>query len=120
MKKIIALFVMFLAFTANSNAQTQDKSITNEINAKKDYEVLAEVVNLSPQTQDAMVAILRKKYDALSSKPNMTADQKREITSTIEHKIKQILGPETLKELEKHKSVYARLVSPDPIDSEKK
>ncbi|MEW5675013.1 hypothetical protein ABGT15_01720 [Flavobacterium enshiense] len=110
MKKIIALFVLFLAFTTNATAQTQDKSSAHEVNAKRDYEALAQVVKLTPETQDAVVAVLRKKYEALAQ-PNLTDENKEQIKATIEKKLQKALGPDALKELNNHKSVYKQLIS---------
>ncbi|MGX7666976.1 hypothetical protein [Flavobacterium pedocola] len=118
MKKIIAFFVLFLAFTSGVAAQTQNKGAAqsqntadaNEVNAKRDYEAVAAVIQLTPETQDALIAVLRKKYDALSQ-PNMTDARRDEIKAIIEKKLQKVLGPDILKQLGNHPSVYKQLVS---------
>ena len=110
MKKIIAFFVLFLAFSTGAMAQSQNKGTSYEMNAKRDYQALAEVMNLTPETQDAVIALLKKKYEGLAQ-PNITDEGKQQVLQTIENKLKKVLGPEALKKLDEHKSVYKQLVS---------
>lgn len=117
MKKIIALFVFFFAFSINAAAQDNKAEIDR--NAKKDLEALIGIVKLDSNTETAIYRLFVKKHEGMLS-PNATDASKRDISSVIEAKLRATLTAEQTALLEKNRTVLTQLVSAAPVISEKK
>lgn len=111
MKKIIALFVLFFAFSINASAQ--DKSIEFERNAKKDLELMLNVIKVNDAMVDPFYKLFIRKYQELDN-PNMTPVRRSEITSMIDAKLRASLTNDQIITLEKNKDVYAQLIASTP------
>jgi len=111
MKKIIALFVLFFAFSINANAQ--DNSVAIERSAKKDLEALMGIIKVDDNMQMPFLNLFKKKHEGISA-PNTTEAAKREISTVIEAKLRASLNGEQTETLEKNPAVFAQLISGTP------
>ena len=116
MKKIIALLVLFFAFSMNATAQD---SVEIEKNAKKDLEALLSVVKVDANMEMPFFNLFRKKHEGLSA-PNTTEATKKEISSVIEAKLRASLDAAQITALEKNQAVLAQLISAPKTESKKK
>ncbi|KGO79238.1 hypothetical protein [Flavobacterium beibuense] len=106
MKKIIALFVVMLAFGLNANAQkkapsnqvvaTQSQE-TFKASAEKDLKALKEVVALEGNQEDAFIKLFTYKHEVLSH--DLSQERKDILAESVESKITSTLTPEQNKKL---------------------
>lgn len=108
MKKIIALFVMLLAFSAGMNAQEK-----YEAAAKKDVELLKKHIQLDEKTENAVFYLFVKKHDNLSAQ-NLTAENKKDVNRIIEAKLRATFSDEQIRTLEKDPTVFNQLIGVTP------
>jgi len=114
MKKIITLFVLFFAFSINASAQdSQDKSVPVEVKAKKDLESLMSIVTLDNTMQTAIFNLFIHKHRELESS-DMTNSKRIQISSVIDAKLRASLTNDQMITLEKHKDIYAQVISQVP------
>lgn len=110
MKKIIALLVLFFAFSINANAQD---SVEIERSAKKDLEALTGIIKVDNNMEMAFFNLFKKKHEGIAA-PNATEASKREISNVIEAKLRASLNGEQTEALEKHPAIFAQLISGTP------
>lgn len=111
MKKIIALLVLFFAFSVNATAQNND--VTAERNAKADVKAMMEIITLDSNMQDAFFKLFAKKHRDMTA-AGVTEMQKKEISAIVEAKIRATLDGEQTIALEKNKVVFTQLISGMP------
>lgn len=111
MKKIIALLVLFFAFSINATAQ--DKTAQIEQNAKKDIEALVDVVKVDVETETALYRLFKKKHEGMLAE-NTTTATKSQISTVIEAKLRATLTADQMIALEGKKAVFAQLISGTP------
>ncbi len=99
MKKFVAAFAMFLAFTAASIAQEQ--KMTNEEKAKIEAYQLSEKLGLTGKKQEEFMTLLMQKHQTIDS-PKMSTERKTEMTRIVDERLRAILTPEQLRKLEGH------------------
>ena len=105
MKKIIALFVIMLAFGVNANAQQKapanqaiaKQQETFKVAAQKDLKALKEVVKLEGKQEEAFMGLFTYKHELLSQ--DLSAERKDILFQSIESKITSTLTPEQNKKL---------------------
>ncbi|HSD14850.1 MAG TPA: hypothetical protein VLB74_09405 [Flavobacterium sp.] len=114
MKKLITLFVLFLAFSINASAQ--DKPVGPEVRAKKDLEQLMQVVQPDNNMQVALFNLFIKKYQELDA-PNMTPARRLEITSMMDAKLRASLTNDQIIALEKSNDLYSHLIAKVPAET---
>ncbi|WP_417357867.1 hypothetical protein [Flavobacterium sp.] len=106
MKKIIALFVVMLAFGLNANAQK--KAPSNQVvaaktqesfkaSAEKDLKALKEVVVLQGSQEKAFMDLFIYKHEVLSH--DLSQERKDILAESVESKISSTLTPEQNKKL---------------------
>ncbi|MEE1899241.1 hypothetical protein GN157_01515 [Flavobacterium rakeshii] len=107
MKKIIALFVVMLAFGLNANAQKKAPSNqvvaaqnqeSYKVSAEKDLKALKEVVELQEGQEKAFRNLFKHKHEILSIK-DLSQERKDVLAQSVESKISSTLTPEQNKKL---------------------
>jgi hypothetical protein len=116
MKKIIALFVIMLAFGVNANAQQKkattarapqavtankvdtEKEAALEKAALKDVKTLSEYVTLTPQQQVTFTSLFKFKHRSYGD--NLSQERYDIITKNIEAKINSTLTPDQLSKVQ--------------------
>ncbi|MCG2610613.1 hypothetical protein LZZ90_03735 [Flavobacterium sp. SM15] len=115
MKKIIALFVLFFAFSINANAQENKDaktkaSIELEAKANADLKKLIEVTNIEPSTHRTYYSLFYKKHRDFS-KPNITDAERKSIMEYMVGKLTAGLKPEQIEALKKNSETFRILIS---------
>ena len=105
MKKIIALFVMFFAFTVSMNAQTEEAKTA----AEKDLKQFNEVVTVNKDTQQALYYLFIKKHEAFIQQ-DLSDERKTEVSKVIEAKLRATLDSDNIAKLEKNKDLFNQLI----------
>ncbi|WP_294820261.1 hypothetical protein [uncultured Flavobacterium sp.] len=107
MKKIIALFVIMLAFGVSANAQQKKtaarpataQSASNEEAirkaAAKDFELLSSIVALTQQQKPTIMELFETKHRTLST-PNLSDERKALFAQNIESKMKSVLDADQI------------------------
>ncbi|QEE48131.1 hypothetical protein FUA48_00620 [Flavobacterium alkalisoli] len=105
MKKIIALFVIMLAFSVNATAQ--QKAASNQavaqqqenykVAAQKDLKALKEVVELEGTQEEAFMNLFTNKHQLLAM--DLSQERKDILAQSIESKLTSTLTPEQNKKL---------------------
>ena len=113
MKKIIALFVVMLAFGLNANAQKKATTVAaapaqkSEMVAKraafseaaiKDVNTLAGYIKLTADQKVNLKSVFENKHSMLSQ--NLSAERKAVIAQNVEARLKSTLEPEQLSKIE--------------------
>lgn len=113
MKKIIALFVVMLAFGLNANAQKRAAAVTpapaqkSELVAKKaayseaaikDVNTLSGYVKLTAEQKVNLKSVFENKHSMLAQ--NLSAERKAVIAQNVEARLKSTLEPEQLSKIE--------------------
>lgn|SRR5690242_9722969 len=113
MKRIIALFVVMLAFGLNANAQqkkatTAPATATNQANlnkqaaineaAIKDVTTLSDYVKLTADQKVTLKSLFAEKH--LHNSQNLSDERKAVLAESIEVKLKSVLTPEQLSKVE--------------------
>ncbi len=113
MKKIIAIFVLFFAFSLSANAQTEKKiekkQESPEAAAKQNLHELSKTIDISanPDLFTNLNQLFITKHKMLS-KENITENEKQEVYKIIDAKLRATLSDDQIKEIEA-KGVYERL-----------
>ena len=129
MKKIIALFVIMLAFGVNANAQQkktkaapaatatatpakQQYHETPEVQkaAARDIELMSTSINLTEEQKNAYKGLFEMKHRTLSDK-NLSTERKTVLASNIEMKIKSMLTPDQIAKLDSNPQLLKTLVN---------
>jgi DNA primase large subunit len=117
MKKIIAVLTLLFAFSVSANAQ--DKKVTSKTEiakpeltiedlAKRDAEELAKFVGLDSEKIPTYTRLFQKKYKVMSN-PGLTKENKTELVSSIEAKLRAGLTPEQIEKLDKNPALLKKL-----------
>lgn len=122
MKKIIALFVVMLAFGLNANAQQKKAAVAKpavkqelsseqkvEQASKSDLNALTAVVTGLNQTQKDDFYNLFSYKNKMLLDTNLSDERKAVIAQTIEAKLKASLQPEDIQKLEGKPEVMRKL-----------
>lgn len=101
MKKIIAIFVIMLAFGVNANAQQKAKTTTKAPSAQtqddvkaaatKDVEALNKVITFEGTQKNDFQGLFENKHNNL--KENLSDERKAILSNSIEAKLKATLTP---------------------------
>ena len=115
MKKIIALFVLFFAFSINANAQENKDAKTKtaielEVKAKADLNSLIEVTHVEESTHKAFYALFYKKHRDLSN-PALSDVERKAVMEQMVGKLQATLKPEQMETLMKNAEVFRNLIS---------
>ncbi|MEL1243357.1 hypothetical protein AAEO56_03715 [Flavobacterium sp. DGU11] len=122
MKKIIALFVIMLAFGATANAQQKkaaaqtatqqpagsDAAINQA--AAKDMALLSETLKLTDDQNTMFKRLFQKKHQMLAT-PNLTDERKGVIAKNIETKLKSGLDADQIAKLDSNPELLKKLVN---------
>jgi hypothetical protein len=119
MKKIIALFVVMLAFGLNANAQqkkavkTAAKETTKELTvaeaAQSDVDALTGIVtNLNKTQKQDFYNLFEYKHRTM--REDLSAERKAVVSQSIEAKIKASLDPADIQKLENNPAVMRKLI----------
>lgn len=105
MKKLIAVVMMLLAFTA-ANAQ-DNKQASHRDAAKKDVAALMAKVQLDATLKEDMMTLMLMKHDMLASAK--TAADKQKVYDMVEHKVLTGLTAEQAKAVAADKDLIKQL-----------
>jgi hypothetical protein len=106
MKKIIALVILFFAFTINMNAQ--EKKMSAQESAKNDITALASKVKISESLQKDLITLMTMKHETMSD-ASLSIEKKENARKAYEHKLMSGLSPEQRAELAKHPNLVKQL-----------
>lgn len=122
MKKIVFVLTAIIAFSLNSNAQSNKKLTKEEIlkqehlknespevNAKSDAMDLSKYLGLDDTMTNDFYRLFEMKYRTLKSE--LTPERKTELSRVMEAKIRATIGDERMDKLEKNEELYNRLVN---------
>ena len=116
MKKIIALFVIMLAFGLNANAQQKapSKQITEKqdaisVAARKDVKALGDVVKFEGTKEQDFFGLFKKKHSELTQNGELSKERKDVLAQVIEAKITATLTPEQNKKLSSNPALLQKL-----------
>jgi hypothetical protein len=122
MKKIIALFVIMLAFGLNANAQ-QKKTTTAPATAEKspaavndavekaaarDLELMSSALSLTEEQKTVYKGLFQTKQRTLAT-PNLSDERKSVLAENIERKIRSMLTTDQLAKLDANPEVLNKL-----------
>lgn len=105
MKKIFALFALFLAFVSSAFAQ-ESKPIDPEVLAKNELIALTKVIEIDNDLAMAFKGLLIYKHETVLKSPKM----KEEMAATIDGKLKGTFTPEQYAKIKKNKALYKDLL----------
>ncbi len=125
MKKIIALFVVMLAFGATANAQ-QKKAAATPAPAKaapaayhetpevqkaaaRDLELLSSTLTLTEDQKKAYKGLFETKHRTLSDK-SLSPERKGVIATNIESKLKSMMTPDQIAKLDSNPELLKKLI----------
>lgn len=123
MKKIIALFVIMLAFSFNANAQKKNNTTATATQqtkvdeaqvqklGEKDLQRLHELVNLTANQKTALIDLFKYKHRTHMENPNFSQERKSILAENIETKIKSAITPEQIAKLEDNPEILTILVN---------
>lgn len=109
MKKLVALFTLFLAFSANMNAQ-ETQANDFRIKAKNDAIEVGKLLALEDQTVKDLYRLLVTKQEGLAN-DGFTAGEKAELLKSVEYKLKATFTPDQYAKLETNKELLNRLLN---------
>ncbi|MEO8516298.1 MAG: hypothetical protein ABI426_06120 [Flavobacterium sp.] len=111
MKKIIAIFIMFFAFSLSTNAQTAVAKETPESKAKQNVFDLTKAIDTNggdTMYNDLFQLFLKKHKDL--EKENITEAEKQQISAMIDFKLKATLGEGQVENLKAVPGLYDKLI----------
>ena len=127
MKKIIALFIIMLAFGTDAQAQkkktaatatpaaaTQQTSLNEEAAnaAAKDLKLLSEFIVLTKDQKESFTQLFTYKHRTLlEHKDNFSAERRSILAENIESKIKSGVSPDQVAKLEDNPDLMKRLTN---------
>ncbi|MFC6096845.1 hypothetical protein ACFPVY_09330 [Flavobacterium qiangtangense] len=100
MKKILATFVLFLAFSINANAQ-YEKSLSDVV-------ALKAAVKIDDSSENTLQSIFYDKHKFLMQ-DNLTEQMKNEKFQDTEKRLEAALQPAEFKKLKENQELYKRL-----------
>jgi hypothetical protein len=106
MKKVIALVILFFAFTINMNAQ--EKKMSAQDYAKIDITALASKVKISETLQKDLITLMTMKHETMSD-ATLSNEKKEHARQAYEHKLMSGLTAEQRAELAKHPNLVKQL-----------
>lgn len=123
MKKIIALFVIMLAFSLNANAQ-QKKTTTAPAAAKtqaapnedaiqkaamRDFELMSSTIAMTEEQKQIYKGLFTSKHRTLISNPELSQERKDVLARNYEAKIKSALNPDQIAKLDSNPELLKTL-----------
>lgn len=122
MKKIIALFVIMLAFSFNASAQQKKAAVATtqqpQVNqadvkkyADKDMKMLHELVSLTNDQKKGFQTLFERKHSMLLQHPNFSQERKTILAESIETKLKSAMTPDQVAKLENNPKVLEALIN---------
>lgn len=117
MKKLIAILILFFAFSMQAEAQNkksttkqskQTVQISSQQAAQNDITALAAKVKISETLQKDLTTLMTMKHDALSD-ATLTKEQKDAALKGYEHKLMSGLNQEQRNELAKYPDLLKQL-----------
>ncbi|WP_396147168.1 hypothetical protein [Flavobacterium sp.] len=114
MKRIIAIFTLFLAFSFNANAQEAKTFSTPNTNEKSVKEIIIEDINLMSKSvkmeeglkMDLVNLLQMRKDDVNNSK---TQEEKQAVFERYTLKLLSAFNEEQIEALKRNKELYSRL-----------
>ncbi len=113
MKKIIAIAVLFLAFSSNANAQEQKTVkgykivvITPE-SVTKDHAAFTKAVTMNESLQNDMMTLLKMRMESVNG---AREEDKKAIFERYSAKMLSGLTPEQLNQFKSNKELYLKLI----------
>lgn len=108
MKKLLSVFVLFLAFTINANAQDKEfKKVDAAVEAQKDIKALTEFVALEGTMAEDLKRLFEYKFTVLND--NLSTERKAELANIIEIKLRATLPVDKMQKLEKNAELLKKL-----------
>ncbi len=114
MKKLVSIFVLFLAFSFGANAQ--DKAVKTRspkqmslINSKQHTLDVSNALGIDGALQNQLYSILLKKNKDLI-KENITEVEKKEVSITADRELKAIFTKEQIEKLQAE-GLYVKLIN---------
>lgn len=108
MKKLLSVFVLFLAFTINANAQDKEfKKVDAAVEAQKDIKALTEFIALEGTMAEDLKRLFEYKFTVLNE--NLSTERKAELANIIEMKLRATLPADKMQKLEKNADLLKKL-----------
>lgn len=111
MKKIIAIFALFLAFSINSNAQEAKKSVAKEEitqkNITQDISDLTKTVKMDESLTRDFTTLLNMRAEAMNG--SQSEEDRKAIFERFSKKMIGGLTSEQLEQLKSNNALYTRL-----------
>lgn len=111
MKKIIAIFGLFLAFSINSNAQEAKKNLNKEEitqkNITQDISDLTKTVKMDESLTRDFTTLLNMRAEAMNG--SQSEEDRKAIFERFSKKMIGGLTPEQLEQLKSNNALYTRL-----------
>lgn len=101
MKKILAVFILFFAFSINANAQ-YDASL-------KDVASVKEIIKLTPESEQKLQSVFYDKHKFLMIS-NLSEEAKEEKFMDTEKRIKEILEPALYLKLKENQELFKAII----------
>jgi len=119
MKKIIALFVVMLAFGLNANAQqkkaaaattqkTVQKSDATIQAAARDLTLLSETVELTEEQKGIYKRLFETKHHSLSD-ASLPQERKDRLAENVERKLKSVMTPDQVAKIDSNPELLKKL-----------
>lgn len=110
MKKIFAIFALFLAFSFSANAQATQAKPTPDKIAAADLAKLTQFIRLSDSSKQNLNFAFYDKNKALTL-TNLSDQDKASIKSRVENELAANLTPEELQKLKNNTKLYEALIN---------
>ncbi|WP_447634946.1 hypothetical protein [Flavobacterium microcysteis] len=109
MKKILAILAFFLAFSIGANAQESHKDEYKAVDA--DFAALNAVIPVSKKAEKDIKAVLYDKHKFLSSRTDITVEQKEQVSAETKTKLAKILTPAQFQKLNANPQLLKKLLN---------
>ncbi|WP_310555910.1 hypothetical protein [Flavobacterium sp.] len=110
MKKIFALFLLLLAFSATANAQVESKKENPEVLAKNDVIEFSKIIDINTTTNDALYGLFLKKHKNIKTLKETSEEEIKQLSTSIDMKLRASFSDEDIKKLEGVEGLYQRLI----------
>ena len=112
MKKIIAAFMLVLAFSINANAQDTEGYIglNSTEKGKKQAAELSEYLQLDETMNQNFAMLFEYKFQIIDDK-NVAEERKSEMLRSVDAKIRGTLDGNQMEKLEKNQELFKKLIN---------
>lgn len=112
MKKLVLVIAFFFALTVNVNAQSNEKTrYSDAVEVKINNSILSfvSIIDITPQMREDFYNIFGEKFTLISN-ASVTDVEKINIIKNTDVKLRKILNPEIINQLER-KSIYTNMLN---------